>query len=77
MTKELDPPFNPQGMAILNLERKGMEYCQPPQRTNKRASRMQAAIVDVQKTMNPDEDSTLLPIIPSPGMLGTFYRRKC
>lgn len=54
--KLLDPPFNPMGMAILNCERKGMEQHIPPEPMNKRAKRMQEAIEDVQKVVNPKED---------------------
>lgn len=56
--KPLDPPFNPMGMAILNSATKGMEQYIPPEKTNKRAERLQSAIVDVQKVMGLDTDET-------------------
>lgn len=52
----LNPPYNPMGMAILNSARKGMEYQGEKRAGNKRADRMQEAIVDVQRVMNLDED---------------------
>jgi hypothetical protein len=56
--KPLDPPYNPMGMAILNSATKGMSQYIPPEKTNKRAERMQSAITDVQKAMNPDDSLT-------------------
>lgn len=55
--KPLDPPYNPMGMAILNNAKKGMEYQGETKANNKRASRMQEAIVEVQKAMNPESDN--------------------
>ncbi len=53
---ELDPPYNPMGMAILNNAKKGMEYQGDKRAGNKRADRMQEAIEDFQQAMNQDED---------------------
>ncbi|MBW4056824.1 MAG: hypothetical protein HIU83_15780 [Proteobacteria bacterium] len=50
--KPLDPPYNPQGMSILNSATKGMAYQGDKEARNKRASQMQEAIEDIQKAMN-------------------------
>ncbi len=54
--QELDPPYNPMGMDILNSAKKGMEYQGETEARNPRASRMQEAIEDMQEVLNPQED---------------------
>lgn len=53
---KLDPPYNPMGMAVLNNAKRGMEYQGDTGARNKRASRMQESIEDIQKVLNPEND---------------------
>lgn len=53
---ELQPPFNHQGQRILQMLKWGMDPTPRPEKMNKRASELQAAIEDFQQAMNPQED---------------------
>ena len=55
MTRDQYDNMTPAQRVMWAVEQ-GMNPDPPKQRTNKRAERMQEAIVDIQKTLNPDED---------------------